>query len=282
MQHLQSAFGALVLFFAAFALADVLVRWLGGGILATFEAGRGLIAIAAPGAAILIVIYTVLVRWGGWSLARLGLRRQELARGLARGAVWGLALSGLTLGLTMLGGARLLTGPGFAGERYLPVASAVLAGLALSAMVEELLFRGYPLVRLAGLMGPMAASLVLTVGFVALHLPNPDVTLLGLVNIGLAGLVLSGVFLTGGGLPAAWALHLAWNGGLALGADAPVSGLRFGMPVIEYVPGAHGWWDGGPFGPEGGMAATLVLGAAAVWWFWRLRGAGLPDEGDTA
>jgi hypothetical protein len=90
------------------------------------------------------------------------------------------------------------------------------------------------------------------------------VTLFGLANILLASVLLSVAFFTPGALAAAWGLHTAWNGGLAL-ADAPVSGLRFDLPLIDFAPGAREWLAGGTFGPEGGVAATVAMGGALAW-----------------
>ena len=104
------------------------------------------------------------------------------------------------------------------------------------------------------------------------HARNPDVSGVGLANIGLASLLLAAAFFARGGLGTAVGLHLGWNAGLVFGADAPVSGLRFGLPGLEYAPGPRMWWTGGSFGPEGGVAATFVLGAALAWW---VRGAAL-------
>lgn len=240
-------------------------------------AGRGLWHQIAGSVIATAIVYAVMIRRGTWDAEEVGLKVPKAGRALSRGLVWGVGMAAVALGLAVLGGARVVTGPAFQDERFLPVALVVLLGLAAAAWVEELLFRGYPLARLARDGGRLGGSVALTVVFVALHLPNPDVTGLGLLNIGLAGLVLSAVFFTGGGLVGAWAVHLGWNAGLALGADAPVSGLRFSLPVLEYLPGQASWWDGGAFGPEGGCAATLVLAAAAIYWMRRLRGN--PHEG---
>ena len=244
-------------------------------------AARGLWHQVAASLAAITLIYAWMVGRRRWTPASVGFDVRWL-RAMATGVVWGAGLAGVVLVLTVLGGARVVSGPALAGERYVGGALMVLVGLGAAAMVEELLFRGYPLVRLARAAGPIGASLVLTAAFVGMHVPNPGVTWLGLVNIGLAGLVLSGVFFAGGGLPGAWALHVGWNAGLALAADAPVSGLRFALPAIDYVPGRVAWWDGGSFGPEGGLAATVLLGGAAWYWMHRVWSAAARTEKVTA
>jgi hypothetical protein len=115
---------------------------------------------------------------------------------------------------------------------------------------------------------------VLSVGFAALHLANPSVVALGIVNVGLASLVLSAAFLTPGGLPLAWGLHVGWNAGMGLAVDAPVSGIRLELPAVEFVAGEPRWFTGGAFGPEGGIAATIVLGVTLIWFARRVAAAG--------
>ncbi|NIN55324.1 MAG: hypothetical protein GTN84_19150, partial [Hydrogenophaga sp.] len=58
-----------------------------------------------------------------------------------------------------------------------------------------------PLARLAASVGKVGASVSLALLFAIAHALTPEVTVLGLVNIGLAALVLSAAFFTPGGLP---------------------------------------------------------------------------------
>ena len=234
------------------------------------DVGRGVPALVAPGLLGALVLYWALAwktRWNadavGWPTTR------RAAAGLA-GLAWGGGLAAATLAISVLGGARLVVEAGDA-EAFVPIAMTVGLGLAAAALLEELLFRGFPLARLAEAAGPTGASILLAIGFVVAHLGNPAVSVIGLANIGLASLLLSAVFFSRGGLAAAWGVHLGWNAGLALGADAPVSGLRFGLPALEYFPGRREWLAGGPFGPEGGLAASAVLVAALLWWVMTAR-----------
>jgi len=185
--------------------------------------------------------------------------------GAGRGLAWGMCLAALTVLLCLAGGAELRwQSPG--DERILAVAAPLALGLAGAALLEELLFRGFPLSRLARAVGRVTAGVLMAALFAWAHARNPDVSGVGLANIGLASLLLAAAFFARGGLGTAVGLHLGWNAGLVFGADAPVSGLRFGLPGLEYAPGPRMWWTGGSFGPEGGVAATFVLGAALAWW----------------
>src|SRR6267143_589920 len=67
-------------------------------------------------------------------------------------------------------------------------------GFLLAALSEELLFRGFPLRRLADAIGPWAAMTVLAVGFGLAHLKNPNATAFSTINVALAGVWLSFAF----------------------------------------------------------------------------------------
>jgi hypothetical protein len=87
-------------------------------------------------------------------------------------------------------------------------------------------------------------------------------------NIALAGIFLGVAFYAPGGIWTAFGAHLGWNTTLAA-LDAPVSGLPFNIPFLDYEPGHPVWLSGGRFGPEGGLMAmvaiTLALLVALRW-----------------
>ncbi len=194
----------------------------------------------------------------GWRAPRV-LPRHFLG-GLALGA--GMAVVAVLLAVVIDGAALRLTGT----AGFLGVAGPLAIGLCAAALSEELIFRGYPLRRLADAIGPGAAIAMLAIGFGASHLGNPEAGVLGTINIALAAVWLAVAFFSTGGMALAWGLHFGWNATLGLGFDAPVSGFAFDVPGMDYFPGTHAWVDGGRFGPEGGVIATLVIlgGVAAV------------------
>lgn len=189
----------------------------------------------------------------GWHPQARGLTLR-LLRGVAIGAL----MAAVAIGLAVVGdhASVRLTGnwaiwPGIA----LPL----LAGLLLAALAEELMFRGYPLRRLADAIGAPAAMVIFALLFGLAHVRNPNATVFSTANVALAAIWLSFAFFSTGGMPLAWGLHFGWNAGLAILFDAPVSGLRFDVPAVDYTPGSHAWIDGGAFGPEGGIVATIAL-----------------------
>jgi len=185
------------------------------------------------------------------------------ARGLGVGLALGLlpAAVAMTLGVFTAGAGWSHDG-GSLQDWVTQVAKTVLI-LAPAALAEELMFRGLPLVVTARVFGRSGAILLLSLLFALAHIRNPEVTAAGLGNIALAGIFLSLAFYSPGGMWTAFGAHLGWNATLAALA-APVSGLPFDIPYIDYRTGSPVWLTGGAFGPEGGLLATLALTGTVV------------------
>jgi membrane protease YdiL (CAAX protease family) len=201
------------------------------------------------------------VRLGG--LGARELRWRGSGRGAARGFLLGAlpAIAAMALAVPLAGAAWIPDG----GTAL--AWAATLPGLALvllpAAFAEEFAFRGAGLVLLARAIGRPLAVTTLAAFFALAHVLNPAVTVLGIVNVALAGVFLGATFYMPGGLGTATAAHFAWNMSLASLA-APVSGLPFLLPGIDYLPGSPPWLTGGAFGPEGGLIATMLLTLAIL------------------
>lgn len=260
----------LVSFVAAIAVtgsAEGAARWLtrpGAGPL--IVQGVAVLLVALP-LTWLIGVRIARLRWAD-------LRYERGARGL-RGFGGGLGIGTLAAGAAvllavLLGDAVWVADAGGAGA-YGTRVLGTLAVLAPAALAEEVLFRGVPLVLLAAAFGRGPAIVALAALFGLAHLQNPNVTTLGVVNIMAAGVFLGLAFYAPGGLWTAFGAHLGWNGTLAA-LDAPVSGLPFQIPMIDYEPGGPQWLTGGAFGPEGGLTATVAIALASALTARRLEG----------
>jgi membrane protease YdiL (CAAX protease family) len=228
---------------------------------------QGVSALAGFGT----MTWLVGVRGAGLSAADLRWRvpvpkPRALLRGLALGAIPAAAVVALAI---VAGGARFTHDDGTIGDYLRRVGLTVLV-LAPNALSEEVMFRGVPQVLLARVWGRAGALVALSVAFALAHLFNPNGTGMALTNIWLAGLFLGAAFYLPGGIWTAFGAHLGWNATLAA-CDAPVSGLPFSIPWINYQPGGPAWLTGGAFGPEGGLLATLSIGLAVAWSLRRIR-----------
>ena len=146
----------------------------------------------------------------------------------------------------------------------------ILLLLAPAALWEELFFRGY-LWHVADAAGGARIALWSTsVAFGAVHVSNPGASVRTTVLVMLAGLCLGTIREKLHSVPAAWSAHAAWNVVMAAVLHVPVSGLAFATPGYRSVLAAPAWWSGGSWGPEGGIAAAVVLGGVLLF-FTQLR-----------
>ncbi len=268
------AIGAIVAFFLLGFILSALLVWPFAALLTRgttandlklhptplFALGQGLVLMLAFGAATGIV-----------GRIGLGLRASDLRwrtrlgwpRAFGVGLVLGIlpAAVAMTMGVFTAGAGWIHDGGSL--SAWAAQVGKTVVILAPAALAEELMFRGLPMAVAARVAGRGWAVLLLSLLFAAAHLSNPNVTAAGIGNIAIAGIFLSLAFFSAGGMWTAFGAHLGWNATLAALA-APVSGLPFDIPYIDYRTGSPVWLTGGAFGPEGGLLATFALTAAVV------------------
>ena len=139
----------------------------------------------------------------------------------------------------------------------------ILPGWILQGSLEEVVLRGWLMPVIGVRSHPWLGVLLSSLLFAILHLLNPAVTPLAVLNLVLAGLLFALVALWEGGLWGACALHAAWNWTQGSLLSFPVSGnLLQGPTWLTLSENGPDLVTGGAFGPEGGMATTLVYLAA--------------------
>jgi membrane protease YdiL (CAAX protease family) len=150
------------------------------------------------------------------------------------------------------------------------------------AVSEETLFRSYPLRNFGqGLrwLGPgrslLFVWLISCIVFGLAHFSNPYAVLLGLFNIGLAGILFGLSYVLTGRLGLAIGLHIAWDFFLSCIFGIPIAGLTPSQTASLFVINDHGpaLWTGGAFGANGGLLGTLafLLGTILVLLYLRWR-----------
>ena len=228
-----------------------------------------------------LVATVVLLRLDGRrTLAEVGMHGRGAARRLGRGFGFGLAIVVPALALALVGGLRYGPDRGTAIE-YLATGAWTGLVLLLPAAAEEFVFRGYPFQVMAERWGTAAALVLTTVLFSVAHGWNPNVGVVALLNIALAGLLLGTVRIVTGSLWSAIGVHTGWNLATGFVADLPVSGLTLvDAPLIEVTATGHSVLTGGEFGLEGGLGTTLAvcLAIAFVARGWRVRPGTAPAE----
>lgn len=185
-------------------------------------------------------------------------RTGDIAFGFGGGVILGVIPAACAILVSIpAAGARIVSDTTTPGT-YLGQIGLTLLILLPAALLEEVIFRGVGQVAMAKVFGRIPTIIALSVLFALAHLANDNTTTLGLFNIALAGVFLGLAFYLPGGIWTAWGAHFGWNATLAA-FDAPVSGLPFPIPSIDYLPGAPQWVSGGSFGPEGGILASGMI-----------------------
>jgi uncharacterized protein len=202
----------------------------------------------------------------------------------ARAARPRLLATGLLIGALAIGvPSALLIGVGWLDVTDAPGpwhtgALAIAMVLFPAALAEELMLRGYPLAVLRETLGWRGAILITSVVFGLLHAFNPNVAVIAIVLVTVAGIFLGAIVYQARSLWAATAAHFAWNLTLAVVLHAAVSGQE--MPAGDYrvIDSGPDWATGGAWGPEGGLGAIAgMVAAVALLLRRRRRGASEPS-----
>lgn len=137
---------------------------------------------------------------------------------------------------------------------------------------EELMFRGYLFQSFVEGTNKIVATLTISLFFALAHAGNPNVSVFGLINVGLAGIWLSIAYFKTRALWLPIGLHISWNFIQGFVYSYPVSGTSsVNEQIGKAIVTGPEWLTGGTFGPEGGALATLMLiiGTALIYyWNW--------------
>jgi membrane protease YdiL (CAAX protease family) len=216
--------------------------------------------LSTIGTIIGVIIYCRAIE--GRRVATLGLRRGHALREYLTGALIGFALFSLAVLICVLTGTMSYEGFVLSSAGLLVL---LLLGFLVQGMSEELLCRGYFMVSLARKQSLVVAIIVSSCFFGVLHLLNPGVQPLAIVNIVLFGCFAAVYLIKRGDIWGAGAIHSLWNFAQGNIYGIPVSGTEVTESVLSFAPVAGGELiSGGAFGIEGGLATTVVLAAALI------------------
>ena len=123
---------------------------------------------------------------------------------------------------------------------------------------EEIMMRGYVLNNLMQSMNRYIALSISSVIFMSIHLLNPNISFLSVVNLFLAGIVLGIYYIHKPNLWLPIGMHLTWNffQGPIFGFE--VSGIETKSLIAQSVKGNE-IITGGAFGFEGSILATILI-----------------------
>ena len=228
------------------------------------------------------MIAYIMITVATWVMLRFVDRRPFHSFGISFKVQWGNELTqGLLFGSSMMSvifAIEYSTGMVTIEFRDLSFQQAALTftnSLALYTVVgygEEVLFRGYIFQSFVEGTNKIIATLSISLLFAVAHAANPNASMFGLINVGLAGIWLSIAYFKTRALWLPIGLHISWNFFQGFVYSYPVSGTSSENEQIgKAIVVGPDWLTGGAFGPEGGALATLVMviGTAVIYqWKW--------------
>ena len=190
-------------------------------------------------------------------LPSMGFRKGKAGMEYLTGMLIGLLMYGLTFLIAYASGSvSVKLNP----DGIAPIIILFFLGYVVQGAAEEILTRGYLMVSIARDYKPWIAIIFSASMFMILHAGNPSVSPLALINILLYGILMGIYVFKRGNIWGACAIHSMWNfaQGNIFGSYVSGTALMPSLFVMEYDP-ARVWANGGAFGLEGGISATIVL-----------------------
>lgn len=131
------------------------------------------------------------------------------------------------------------------------------------AINEELMFRGIIFQTLIRRFNPILISLLISLAFSFVHSSNPNVSNLALVNVFLAGFLMSMMYIATNNLWLPISYHVLWNWGQHVFLGSPISGFDMNNEIILIDFNTENQIFqiifGGSFGIEEGWFTTIYL-----------------------
>lgn len=139
---------------------------------------------------------------------------------------------------------------------------------ALAGALEELMLRGYLFQAFIEGSNKWIAMIILSVLFSAMHGANPNLSATGLINIFLAGIMLSIAYIKTRSLWLPIGLHMGWNWTQGPLWGMHVSGTTMENSFLVSAPQGSDLLSGGDFGAEGSLIASVII-ILVTWYIWR-------------
>ncbi|MBI2333911.1 MAG: CPBP family intramembrane metalloprotease, partial [Chloroflexi bacterium] len=225
------------------------------------------------------LIYFILWAWLRFVEKRhfwtLGYELKDATAHYARGVLIGAVMFAGAVGiLALFGSVSFEQGePSQQGLAALGGVMLVLIGWVIQGGAEEVLMRGWVLPVIGARYKPWIGLLISSLIFALLHGLNPGLSTIALINLALFG-VFAGLYaMREGSMWGISALHSVWNWVQGNFFGFQVSGMdASGGTLLNLMETGADWFTGGTFGPEGGLAVTIVLVISiAITLFWKSK-----------
>ena len=196
------------------------------------------------------------------SMRSLGLRRDKLGQALS-GALFGILTLGIIVGIMSIFG--LATISGGINFSIAPILFFLLLGFTLQASSEEIVARGWQFTAVGARYGLLPAVIFSSVFFTLLHLFNPGITVIAIVNLVLFSFIMCLYVLKTQCLWGACGFHAIWNFAQGNIFGFNISGIDGGFRLLSMETAGSEVLSGGTYGPEASLVATIIFIAIAAY-----------------
>ncbi len=191
-------------------------------------------------------------------------RARGFLPGVGAGLLTGSVLMWVCVGLVAACGAWAIVG---IDNTYSPWADLLMMGLG-AGISEEIIFRGVMFRNLERVLGTWPAAAGSAAVFGLIHLGNAEATLIGALNIIVAGVMLTLMYVATRSLWFVMAVHAAWNLTQGPIIGSAVSGAVDARGFLVSEPLGSVLLNGGEFGLEGSVITVVVLAIVCVLLGW--------------
>lgn len=133
-----------------------------------------------------------------------------------------------------------------------------IPGFIAVGFAEEIFTRGYIMSALRQTRNVPVVVLVSSAIFALMHAGNSGVSILAYVNLALVGILFAFMYLKSGNLWMCIGYHITWNYFQGYIYGFKVSGTD-SSGIITTATKSDNFWNGGAFGPEGGLFVTIII-----------------------
>ncbi len=211
----------------------------------------------------IIAVFYYCSKFEGRRIFTLGFVKKGAVSEYIVGLFIGIFMFALSYGIIVLSGEFEL--PKFNGGVNAWMILLFFGGFLVQGLSEEVLVRGYLFVSCGARKDVPSAVIISSLFFAFLHYGNIGINIIGFINLFLFGVFASLYFLRRGSIWGISAIHSMWNFAQGNVFGCAVSG-NSGMDSI-FATSSQGTltlFNGGQFGPEGGLGVTIVLVLAII------------------
>ena len=193
------------------------------------------------------------------SFVSLGFEFKNYKSDFIQGMIWGIGLIAIGFFTLWIFGALTIEAIDFLPTTFL----GYILLLFVVSLNEEIMVRGYLLNNLSDSVNKYIALFITAAFFGIMHLGNPNVTVIGFVNIILAGVLLGIYYVHKQNLWFPIGIHFTWNffQGPVFGFE--VSGMDTVPIITQSIQGSE-LLTGGEFGFEASLLATALMVLAII------------------